>query len=323
MARALRIEYRGAFYHVTSRGNERKRIFFAKSDYRQFKAYLEEAGEKYGYLLHSYVLMSNHYHLLIETPKGDLGQLMHYINGSYTNYINRRKGRSGHLFQGRYKAILIDHDSYLLELSRYVHLNPVRAEMVKTPRDYPYSSYRSFVSKEKGEEIVHRDLIWGMISKDGKDSAAQYRAFVENAIDEELESPLKNVYGGVVVGGKKFIREALARLEDDVLHKGEVAHRRELRAGLEAEELLHMVSRHFAVSVNDLSRGKGELRDTVIYLLKKHTGLTNGQIGVIFGGLSYSAVAKIHKRFSEKIDKDRSLKKRLTALLNEISNVKG
>jgi REP element-mobilizing transposase RayT len=323
MARALRIEYEGAFYHVTTRGNERKKIFFAKSDYQRFKSYLEEALEKYGYYLHSYVLMPNHYHLIIETPKGNLSKLMHYINGSYTNYINRRKGRSGHLFQGRYKAILVDQDNYLLELSRYVHLNPVRAGMVERPKDYPYSSYRSFIYQKKAEEMVKRDLIWGMISTAPEKAAGQYRVFVEKAIDEGLESPFKNVYGGAVLGGKGFIREALARLKDDVLHREEVANRRELGAVFEAEEILSRVSMQVGVSIDDLTNAKGELRDTTIYLIKKYTGLTNRQIGEIFGGLTYSAVAKIYKRFSEKREKDRTLKKRLKKLTSQISNVKG
>jgi len=160
MARPLRIEYEGAFYHVTSRGNERRRIFLAKSDYNQFKRYLKGAQEKYGYHLHSYVLMSNHYHLIIETPERNLSKLMQYINGSYTNFFNRRTGRSGHLFQGRYKAILVDVDSYLLQLSRYIHLNPVRAGIVEQPQGYPHSSYKSFISK-KGEEIIRRGNLSG------------------------------------------------------------------------------------------------------------------------------------------------------------------
>jgi len=137
---------------VTSRGNERKRIFSAKADYNQFKSYLKKAQEKYGCRLHCYVLMQNHYHLLLETPHGNLGKVMHYLNGSYTGFFNRRTGRSGDLFQGRYKAILVDVDSYLLELSRYIHLNPVKAGIVEKPQDYPYSSYKSFIFN-KGEDL--------------------------------------------------------------------------------------------------------------------------------------------------------------------------
>jgi len=140
MARQLRIEYEGAFYHITSRGNERRKIFFSKTDYKKFKEYLSDAQKKYNYRLHCYVLMTNHYHLLIETPDGNMSKVMHYLNGAYTNYINRKRNRYGHLFQGRYKAILVDHYSYLLELSRYLHLNPVRAGMVSKPGEYEYST---------------------------------------------------------------------------------------------------------------------------------------------------------------------------------------
>ncbi len=123
MARSLRIEYEDAVYHVTSRGNERKKIFFTKHDYKKFLDYMKKAKKKYGVMVHCYVLMSNHYHVVIETPKANLSKVMQYINGSYTTYINTKKKRSGHLFQGRYKAIVVDRDNYLLELSRYVHLD--------------------------------------------------------------------------------------------------------------------------------------------------------------------------------------------------------
>ncbi len=160
MTRQLRIEYEGAFYHVTSRGNERKEIFFTKYDYNKFKEYLGDAQDKYGCRLHCYVLMTNHYHLLMETPNGNISKIMHHINGAYTNYINRKRNRSGHLLQGRYKGILIDQDSYLLELSRYLHLNPVRARMVSKPEEYAYSSYKSFMSRNK-EEVTGAGLDMG------------------------------------------------------------------------------------------------------------------------------------------------------------------
>jgi len=168
MARPLRIEYEGAFYHVTARGNERRRIYYSQSDYEKFKDYLKEAQEKYGYVLHCYVLMNNHYHLILETPEANLSKVMHYINGSYTNYINIKRKRSGHLFQGRYKAILIDRDRYLLELSRYVHLNPIRAALVVKLEDYVHSSYGLFVTRSK-EDIVYRDLILEMVSRGGEE----------------------------------------------------------------------------------------------------------------------------------------------------------
>ena len=190
MARPVRIEYEGAFYHVTTRGNERGRIFFTETDYEKMKDYLKEAQDRYGYLLHCYILMTNHYHLIVETPQSNLHEIMHYINSSYTTYINRKRGRAGHLFQGRYKAILVDKDTYLLELSRYLHLNPVRARIVARPEEYPQSSYRSYIRKEK-EDIVHCGLILEMISQHGKKGQKAYAEYVERAIDGEYESPLK------------------------------------------------------------------------------------------------------------------------------------
>ena len=121
MARPVRIEYEGAVYHVTARGNERSKIFFSGKDYAKFKKYLGEAKEKYGFLLNAYVLMTNHYHLIVETPEKNLSRIMHYLNGSYTTYTNIKRKRSGHLFQGRYKTIVVDKEYYLLELSRYLH----------------------------------------------------------------------------------------------------------------------------------------------------------------------------------------------------------
>ena len=130
LARPLRIQYPGAFYHVTSRGNERKAIFKNKRDREKFLSYLESASERYDAVIHTYCLMDNHYHLILETPRSNLSQILHHINGAYTTYFNVKRGRSGHLFQGRYKAILVEKDAYCQELSRYIHLNPVRACVV-------------------------------------------------------------------------------------------------------------------------------------------------------------------------------------------------
>ena len=157
-------------------------------------------------LLHAH---DEHYHLLIETPNPNMSKLMHYLNGSYTGYINRRRKRSGHLFQGRYKAILVDADSYFLELSRYVHLNPVRANMVSNPEDYPYSSYSTYISNKK-DNLVHTDLILGMLSKKRGVAIKTYRSFVLSAIDKNDGDPLKNLYGRSILGGRISLKKRLA-----------------------------------------------------------------------------------------------------------------
>ena len=146
MARQLRIEFSGAFYHITSRGNLRESIFYDYKDRIRFLEILKRTKERYGYLLHAYALMDNHYHLLIETPKANISQIMQNINTSYTVYINKRYQRSGHLMQGRFKGIMVDKDEYLVSLSRYIHLNPVRAKVVQRPEDYKWTSYRAYMS---------------------------------------------------------------------------------------------------------------------------------------------------------------------------------
>jgi len=319
MARPLRIEYGGAFYHVTAKGNERRRIYHGRSDYERFKVYLEEAQEKFAYILHCYVLMSNHYHLLIETPRANLSRVMHYINGSYTNYINIKRKRSGHLFQGRYKAILIDRDRYLLELSRYVHLNSVRAGVVAKPEDYLYSSYRSYAFNRR-DDIVNCDLVLGMVSKDRKKAPKMYRDFVEKAIGEKLENPLDNLYGGAILGDQRFIKQALSRLKDGIVQRREVSHRRVLQAPYGSDEIIEAISSHFKVSREDLLRSGGVSRNTAIYVMKRLTGMTNGQIGELFGGISYSAVAKAHQRFSTELARNKLLRKHIETIKTSLSN---
>ncbi len=318
MARSLRIEYEGAFYHITARGNEQRKIYFAATDYEIFKRYLRDAQEKYGYVLHCYVLMANHYHLLIETPNANLSKVMHYINSSYTNHINKKRRRSGHLFQGRYNAILVERDSYLIELSRYVHLNPVRAKMVSTPEDYPHSSYRSFVFKNK-EDIVYPDLILEMISKDVNNSCNRYRDFVEKGIDDVLENPLKNIYGKSILGGKAFIKESLGRLKEGILQKEEISHRRELHAAYRSDEIIETICDYFKTSPADIFKNKGDNRNIAIYLMKKLTSIPNKQIGHLFEDLSYSAVTKIYQRFSTKLKNNKLLNKSIEEIMVNLS----
>ena len=321
MARPLRIEYEGAFYHITSRGNEQKKIFHAKSDYEKFKHYLKEAKDKYGYLLHCFTLMNNHYHLLIETTKPNLSKVMHYINSSYTNYINIKRKRSGHLFQGRYKAILIDRDDYLLELSRYVHLNPVRAKVVERPEDYLYSSYSSYITRRR-EDIVYRDLILGMMSRNERVALKRYRNFVEKEIGIKLENPLKKVYAGLILGKERFIKEVMSKLKEGILDREDISHRRSLKTVYGTEEIIERICTDLDVRRYEIMNNKRkEYRDIAIFLMKKSTGLTNRQIGSLFGNLSYSGVAKVNQRFLEKIKRDSALKKKIKKII--ISNIKG
>jgi putative transposase len=202
MGRPLRIEFEGACYHVTSRGNEQKDIFKSKRDREKFLGYLESAVFRYGAIVHAWCLMTNHYHLLLETPQGNLSQIMRHINGAYTNYFNAKRKRAGHLFQGRYKAILIEAEQYLVELSRYIHLNPVRAGIVARPKDYPWSSYRVYVDLQPPAKWHQTEFI--LAHFDGQ--TARYRQFVEDLLDKEYESPLTQTVAATVMGSDEFVR---------------------------------------------------------------------------------------------------------------------
>lgn len=183
MARPLRIEFEGAFNHITSRGNLRDRIFFDDKDREKFLEILRRTKERYGYLLHAYALMENHYHLFLETPKANISQIMQNINTSYTVYINKRHKRFGHLFQGRFKGILVDKETYLIVLTRYIHLNPVRARIVKSPENYRWTSYREYMGTCKEEtSLVDTAETLSYFSKTKNTAMKAYREFVEAGI---------------------------------------------------------------------------------------------------------------------------------------------
>jgi REP element-mobilizing transposase RayT len=158
MTRPLRIEFKGAVYHITSRGNARQAIFLDEKDFFVFLNLLCRVVKRYHFILHTYCLMNNHYHLLIETPYGNLSKGMRQLNGLYTQQFNQRHKRVGHLLQSRYQAILVDKDNYLLELYRYMVLNPVRAKIVKDPKDWRWSTYRS-TTGHKGIPCLTTDWI--------------------------------------------------------------------------------------------------------------------------------------------------------------------
>lgn len=193
MARPLRIQYPGAFYHVTSRGNEQKVIFKSQKDREKFLEYLESAVVRYGAVIHVWCLMDNHYHLLIETPEGNLSQIMRHLNGAYTTYFNVKRKRAGHLFQGRYKAILVETDQYAAELSRYIHLNPVKAGIVDKPEGYVWSSYRNYIGQAKTTAWLEAQYILSSFGSKITAAETKYRQFVEEKLEKPYDSPLQAV----------------------------------------------------------------------------------------------------------------------------------
>ena len=182
MARPLRIEYDGALYHVTGRGNERKPIFRDEKDRKLFLDTLSQVTERFNWLCHAYCLMGNHYHLVIETPDGNLSHGMRQLNGVYTQGFNRRYHRVGHLLQGRFKGILVQKDSHFLELCRYVVLNPVRAKAVKHPRDWPWSSYRATAGQASIARCLTVDEVLSHFGQRRSAAQEKYREYVSDGI---------------------------------------------------------------------------------------------------------------------------------------------
>ena len=189
MARPLRIEFTGALYHVTSRGDRREPIFEDDEDRLRFLTVLAEVVERFNWLCHGYCLMTNHYHLVVETPDANLSKGMRQLNGLYTQASNRRHQRTGHLFQGRFKGILVDKDSYLLELTRYVVLNPVRAGMVKDPQAYEWSSYRAMVGQAPVPAWLATDGLLAQFGKRRSDARRRYGQFVREVSMIALMEP--------------------------------------------------------------------------------------------------------------------------------------
>jgi len=203
MARPLRLEFPGAVYHITSRGNARQPIYLDDQDRLAFLEVLTEVVERYRWRCYAYCLMDNHYHLLIETPEANLSRGMRQLNGVYTQAFNRRHKRSGHLFQGRYKSILVEKESYLLELARYVVLNPVRAGVVRHPGRWRWSSYRATAGLEEPPAFLEVEWLLAQFSAQPKQAQGAYRRFVAQGGRVEIWQELK---GGVVLGGEDFVK---------------------------------------------------------------------------------------------------------------------
>lgn len=217
MTRPLRIEYPDAIYHVTSRGNARNDIFLSDQDRFDFLIVVALVVKRYNWLCHAYCLMDNHYHLLIETPDANLSQGMRQLNGVYTQKYNWRHSKTGHVFQGRYKAILVDKDNYLLELCRYVVLNPVRANMVKKPDEWKWSSYRATAGIKTVPEYLKVDWLLGFFSKNKSEAQKLYRKFIREGID--TGSPWDELQGQILLGEEGFIEKCKYLLSDKENHK--------------------------------------------------------------------------------------------------------
>ena len=203
MARSLRLEFAGALYHVTSRGNRQEVIYELNADRESFLTIMSDVCKRYNWVCHAYCLMDNHYHLLVETPDANLSKGMRQLNGMYTQIFNRAHRRVGHVFQGRYKAILIDKDSYLLELSRYIVLNPVRARMVRSAEEWPWSSYLATVGQQAKPSWLNTEWLLAGFGRQKSKAIEAYKCFVSTGKDQP--SPWEQLKNQIFLGDEKFV----------------------------------------------------------------------------------------------------------------------
>jgi REP-associated tyrosine transposase len=341
MARPLRLQWPGGWYHVTSRGNERRNIYADDEDRGQFLQRVARMVELFRLLLHAFVLMENHYHLLLETTECNLSRAMEWLNGRYSQYFNRRHLRCGHLFQGRFKAILVEPETWGLELSRYIHLNPIRIrrhglskeqrrhpsvlgrgleldvwrERIAVLRSFRWSSYRAYIGMDPAPDwLVVNKILSGMGNGTLEERQASYREFVEKAAREGLpQTPWEKLQSAVVLGSDAFVHQ--------IQGSGQEADRREQPSGtildkrpsfwkvVEAVESMKGESwSQFAGRYNDWGRMM------VLALARQHCGLKLRVLGELAGGIDYATVGMAIRRFQDRVEEDAAPKRILHAV---------
>jgi REP element-mobilizing transposase RayT len=299
---------------VTSRGNERKAIFKTDKDRERFLSYLQSAHERYGAIIHVYCLMDSHYHLLLETPWGNLSEILHHVNGAYTTYFNVKRQRSGHLFQGRYRAILVEKDAYCQELSRYIHLNPLRGGMVKDLTRYAWSSYRYYIGLKKKPSWLETGDILGYFGEEGLRTQRKYRGYVEEAIAVELKDPLAAVFASTFLGSQEFIKQVVQRTK--ILKDSDTRNIPVLRALVERPSLEEIKKR-----VGDMVEPEDPLfKKFCIHISHGYGGFSLREIGRFYD-MKESAVSQASRRFKHTITEEQSLRKLLRQIVTKLGSV--
>ncbi|MEE9611810.1 MAG: transposase [Desulfatiglandales bacterium] len=338
MARQLRIEFPGAWYHVTSRGYERKKIFVDNKDRQKFLAILAANVEIYRIQVLAYVLMENHFHLLFMTPEGNLNVFMHRLNTTYTVYFNSRHRRAGHLLHGRYKSIVIDADSHLVEISRYLHLNPVRIKKFSKKKiafkrkilsNNPWSSYHGYSSLGKREPFMsYEPVLSAMGGRNDVKGRRAYREFVLTGIRDDMNITYwKDVRSQVILGSEKFVSwikerflkgKTKKRARDKVFSKyGKILPPVELTAVAEA------VAKHFHVESDELIMKRSRHRQARRFLLGLCYDLMGGKktlydIGLELGPVGVAAISRNRTILQEELSQNKKLSKMYMKIREEI-----
>jgi len=308
MARKPRIEFPGGLYHVITRGNRKERIFLDDPDYRRYLNLLEHYRKRYKFLLYAYTLMPNHTHSLIEQNETPISRIMQGINQSYTQYFNKKYKKVGHLFQGRYKALLCDKDKYLLALIRYIHLNPVRARIVESPDDYAWSSHNIYLGKIK-QDFADKNFALSMFSEGKKTSIRRYIQFVKKGMEEKQEEEFEI---GEFVGDKTFAEEMRSKGSTRISYV----------ILLSIDEIASLIAKEMGMPVDALflkshNRKYGRVRGITGYLMRKIVGFKVTDIANYFGrdiAAVSKEITKIEKEIMSDVGFQKTLEKIETAV---------
>ena len=320
MSRPLRIEYAGAWYHVMNRGRRGDNVFSDKDDFEIFITLLKEAAGLWGVLVSAYCLMNNHYHILLQTPQGNLARFMRHLNGVYTQRYNRLHGYDGQLFRGRYKSILIEEDNYLLELVRYIHRNPLRAGMVDELDQYPWSSHHGYLSAAKSWGWLYKDFVLSMLS-DKRGAKKAYKQFMALEDSQEIQEFFEKKNWPSMLGSEEFIVWVKENFFASKKHR-QVPESFQLAP--EQAMIIKEVCRNYGVSEEELliaKRGKkNEPRNVAIYLCRQLRNDTLIDLGKAFGMTGYSPAGSAIDRVNKILLKDKRLQMRLKQIIKSISN---
>lgn len=315
MSRPLRIEFPDAWYHVMNRGRRGADIFSGPDDFEYFIHLLLQSVELWDVRVSSYCLMSNHYHLLIQTPLGNLSRFMRHLNGVYTQYYNRSHDCDGALFRGRYKSILVEEDSYLLELVRYIHRNPLRAGIVEAIENYTWCSHPGYLSSAKKWDWLHKDFILNMLTSDRKNRLKSYRKFIDLEDSEKITDIFDMLKFPVILGRDDFIDWVKTTFFEDKVHE-QIPDSEQLAP--EAERIRTGVCQYYGVGSVSLMRSRrgvsNEPRNVAIYmtrLLRKDGLLT---ISSSFGMRGYSSASSVIERVSKQLSADKEFRRRISEI---------
>jgi len=319
MSRPLRIEYPNAWYHVMNRGRRSESIFLDKYDYSIFIDLLIEISEMWNVNVAAYCLMTNYYHILLHTPDGNVSRCMRHLNSVYTQRFNRRHGRDGQLFRGRYKSLLVCNDSHLLQLVRYIHKNPIKAGLVKDIADYEWSSYKGYLSYAKRWQWLHKDYIFCMLTpkKQGR-----LKAFIEYMQEDDSEEvvrlfSLKKLPS--IFGPESFITKIK---ENYYFNKKNYEVPESKILAPTSDVVISAVCEYYGVSFSEVlitRRGVfNEPRNIAVYLLRHIRGENLNSIGELFNIGAYSTVSSIIRRVSRLKKYDRKIKKKIRNIQDSI-----